>query len=88
MVEQHKASEQKLAIRSLLFLSPFLCLVVALALLAFMGPPTFDPFLLFVALFPALGFGWWFGHRPLATLKKANRITLQTAIESYRSDVK
>lgn len=72
MLKEHKRSEMELAKRSLLFLSPLLLLVGAAGLGLF-GIDVIDPVVWFFALLPTLLFGWWFGHRPLAKLKDANR---------------
>ena len=87
MLKEHRRAEFRAAKRSLLFLMPFL-LLVGLSGLGLAGVEIVGPTYWFLALFPALVIGWWFGHRPFARVKKANRAALEQAMRNLDQGIK
>jgi len=87
MLKEHRRAEFRAAKRSLLFLTPFL-LLVGFAGLGLAGVEIVEPTYWCLALFPALVVGWWFGHRPLARVKKANRLALEQAMRNLDQGIK
>ncbi|MEL0438562.1 hypothetical protein [Phycobacter sp. K97] len=86
MVTAHKQAEVAAAKRSLLFLLPFLSLVVC-GLFALTGIEVIEPWHWFLGLFPALLLGWT-GCRRLARVKKVNQEALRIAVESLEKRIR
>ncbi|AUQ45907.1 hypothetical protein D1822_07650 [Phaeobacter inhibens] len=87
MLKEHRGAEFRAAKRSLLYLMPFL-LLVGFGVLGLAGIMVLNPAYWFIALFPALLVGWWFGHRPLARLRNANRAALEQAVRNLEQRIK
>jgi len=83
--QEQRRAEFRAAQRSLIFLVPFLSLVV-LAALSFARLELIDPGYWFILLFPCLFIGWWFGSRPLAKIKRENGATLFKEMQKFLNE--